>query len=110
MLDRQPAWQAEACPVWCARVHEEGDHPDDRAHASDAVAVPVIAREVLPGDGGIVERAYGEELVLELYRRDDADTTWVYIGDRRRQGFEITAECARRLHRQLTDVVGLAEE
>lgn len=30
-----PTWLDEPCPPWCARVHQEQDHPEDRYHQSE---------------------------------------------------------------------------
>lgn len=30
-----PTWLDEPCPPWCARVHLEEDHPEDRYHQSE---------------------------------------------------------------------------
>lgn len=47
----QPTWQSDACPSWCARVHQDGDHPEDRIHQSTPLIVPALRRRsFLPED------------------------------------------------------------
>lgn len=44
----RPSWLHEPCPEWCTRVHRESDHPEDRRHQDDGVAIAAVAGDVDP--------------------------------------------------------------
>lgn len=44
----QPSWLLGPCPDWCTRTHRESDHPEDRSHQDDGVALAVIAGDLDP--------------------------------------------------------------
>ncbi|ALJ19359.1 hypothetical protein AOA12_05350 [Microbacterium sp. No. 7] len=89
-------------------MHAEDDHPDDRAHVDDGLFVPVLVRETHTRGDRIARTIRGRELILGRHRVDGDATTWFYIGDDQRGGWELTAECAAQLAAALTRL--LAEE
>ncbi len=92
-----PSWLNEPCPAWCVRAHAETDPPDDRAHMSDAIEIPVIERVTSPTEGGIVYERCATALQIGLHRVVGESETWVYLGDGERRGFEIPLPLAREL-------------
>ncbi len=101
MSGERPSWQRDDCPPWCSRVHREDDHADDRAHVDDGEIVPVTVHEAEPSADGIVYVPRSLDLVVGRYRADGDDTTWYYIGDDERNGFQMTSESVGRLERVL---------
>ncbi|GIG25284.1 DUF6907 domain-containing protein [Cellulomonas denverensis] len=86
-----PPWLTETCPPWCVVLHEVADHERDRRHVSASLSVPVLALrgvgEPLPPEE---DEVTGEDLALVLHRRVGDDETWLYVGDGRNQGLELS--------------------
>jgi len=97
-----------SCPVWCRRVHGEGDHPDDRHHQSEGELAAVLTGSPLlePDDF-----AYPVSAVVRLVRRTGSDLTWLEVVSE--EGAEVrlvvTTESARRLLTTLHRVLDLAD-
>ncbi|MBX3099925.1 MAG: hypothetical protein KF761_10130 [Salinibacterium sp.] len=104
-MQSRPSWQADACPPWCRGDHEEGDHPDDRVHRSDSVAVPIVARRTWFEGAGIRREALGTEFEVALSRVDGEQETWLYVGSGTQMSWDVSVESAERLVRQITDVL-----
>lgn len=93
-----PPWLTETCPSWCVVIHEPEDHPRDRQHMSAMLSVPVLelrgVGESPPPEG---DQVAGEDLAVVLHRRVGSTATWLYVGDGRRQGLELSADSWERL-------------
>jgi hypothetical protein len=98
-------WQSEPCPSWCARVHHDDDHPDDRYHDSTQLQVPSILmeRDLDAGPGQWV--SVPEDLTIVSSRYDSADDIITFIGraDRHDQHLQLSPETARRLAQSILD-------
>lgn len=103
MPENSPSWLTEPCPAWCAGDHAEGDHPEDHAHRSSGVDVPVVTRSAVL-EGSRLRYRYGTaEVYIALHRGIGSDETWVYIGDGTvAGGIEMPFESARRVARTLS--------
>lgn len=45
-----PTWLVtDPCPPWCAGDHPANEHPEDRAHISPLLDVPVIVKDEFRG-------------------------------------------------------------
>ena len=74
----QPIWQTDACPPWCARLHLDTDHPEDRLHQSVPVIVPALGRRsLLPEDRP--ERTEIE--VMMAARMNGGSPPWILMGE-----------------------------
>ena len=93
----RPSWQVDACPVWCAGGHREGDHPDDRQHRSASFAVPVVVRSTELAGDRLVRSVEAAEFEVGLSSVDGERETWLYLGDGPDRSLELSAESARRL-------------
>lgn len=93
-----PPWLAEACPPWCVVMHEQRDHVRDRRHVSASLTVPVTELRGI-GDPTTPEedQALAEELALCLHRRVGSRDTWLYVGDGRHQGLELSTDSWARV-------------
>lgn len=100
-MSSRARWQEDDCPAWCTREHRDDDHPEDRRHLGESRAVPVIAQHRELRESGLVEVVEAIELEIGLSRRDGETTTWVYLGDGRRQHLELSMESARWVWREL---------
>lgn len=103
-----PAWLADdPCPAWCAGDHPLDEHPEDRAHVSEVVDVPVIAKG---------RRWHGRQvpeplLYIVAMRRYAGETeTWVCIGDGQDGGsrLDVTVESARRVATTTLELIDAA--
>ncbi|MBK0419913.1 hypothetical protein JD276_12815 [Leucobacter sp. CSA1] len=77
----RPSWQRHLCPPWCTVVHTEQDHPDDRTHRDDGVALSVVARRRTFVDSTLVERTEERTLILGRWQRDGDRRRWFFLGD-----------------------------
>lgn len=92
------SWQRDECPPWCAVRHGHDDHPDDWAHVSAQVAVPVVARVgTVSGEGESHDLVDARELAGVLRQRDGAPDVWLYVGDGAEQWLELTVESWARV-------------
>lgn len=74
----KPTWQTDVCPSWCARVHYDDDHPEDRIHRSAPLTVPALRRRsLLPEDQP--ERTQIE--VLMAARMDGRASRWILASE-----------------------------
>ncbi len=92
-----PAWLADdPCPSWCVGDHPADEHPEDRAHVSAVVDVPVIAKGRRFGGRQTAEAV---EYIVAMRRYAGESETWVCIGDGRDGGsrLDVTVESARRV-------------
>lgn len=93
-----PPWLTEICPPWCVVMHEREDHPRDRQHMSAALSVPVTklrgVGEHPPPEG---DHVVAEDMAVVLHRRVGSDATWLYVGDGRHQGLELSVGSWERL-------------
>ncbi len=101
-----PSWLVEPCPSWCAREHEETDHPEDRYHQSDPAVVPAIASTVV----SVPVTASFEEVDLVIRRcRYVADSVeWMAIEGLKsvEPRLVLTSDSARVLLRVLAEQLG----
>ena len=74
----RPDWQTEDCPPWCAREHLDSDHPEDRIHQTEPLAMPARRRRsLLPED-----RPERTEIEIMLASRiNDNSPMWILIGE-----------------------------
>ncbi|RGE19814.1 hypothetical protein [Leucobacter sp. wl10] len=92
-----PSWQSGACPDWCTVEHAEQDHPDDRSHRDDGIAVPVAFRIRRFVGAELVEEVAQGHLVLGRWQRDGDPRTWYLLGDDNGTELELSEESFRRL-------------
>lgn len=90
-------WQSGPCPEWCTVAHTERDHPDDRAHRDDGIAVPVVLRRRGFVGAELVEEIIQGHLVLGRWQRDGDTQTWYLLGDDEGTEFELSEESFHRL-------------
>ena len=91
-----PTWQVDPCPDWCTIEHQEHDHPDDRAHRDDGVAVAITIR-VRTFEREIVEHVEPVEVILGRWKRDGEAHTWRFIGADTGLEIELTEESFQRV-------------
>lgn len=89
--------QRGACPDWCTVAHSEKDHPDDRSHRDDGVAVPMVFRRRSFAGARLVEEITQGHLVLGRWQREGDPRTWYSLGDDEGREFELSEESFRRL-------------
>ena len=88
-----PPWLTEPCPSWCVVLHEQRDQPSDRRHVSASLAVPVTQlRGVGESEAPEGDQERAAELMLCLHRLVGSRTTWLYAGDGRHQGLELSTD------------------
>lgn len=93
-----PPWLTEPCPSWCVVLHEQRDQPSDRRHVSASLAVPVTQlRGVGEPDAPEGDHARAADLMLCLHRAVGSRTTWIYAGDGRHQGLELSVDSWARI-------------
>lgn len=73
-----PTWLDEPCPPWCARVHDEGDHPEDRVHQGEPSIVPAVLLRDSPTLADDRREVPGEVLAQAM-RALGSSRTWVLI-------------------------------
>ena len=69
--DEPALWlQTDPCPEWChnASLHKTSDHPDDRAHDSVTIVVPLLTMEAVPMTFADGTRYAAPELHLQLVK------------------------------------------
>ncbi|MCC9053542.1 hypothetical protein LOK55_04365 [Microbacterium sp. F2E] len=97
MSNTRPGWLTDPCPAWCQEDHADQWHPEDRAHASEHVVVPVITIDRgFAGGGELVREVAATELAVVVYRQVGAREVWVTVANDR-QRIEVTRESAARL-------------
>ncbi len=99
------AWvRDDPCPAWCAGKHMGDQHPEDRAHYSEALPFPVV---IPTGQAYRKRGAEPAEFMVCMRRYQGEAETWVFIGNGEdtRMSIEISLESARRLCRRLTDLL-----
>lgn len=105
-LDQPLSWSREPCPAWCAREHEEGDHPEDRYHQSEPTYVPVLASRApsVP----VTSSLEALDLVVRVCRYDGDVLTWVAIeaAEHREPRLVLSLDSARLLLRDLAEQLG----
>ena len=104
-VESRPSWQVDACPSWCRGDHGEHDHPDDRVHRSDSVAVPVVGRRTVFEGASIRREVHATEFDVALSRPDGECETWLYVGAGPAMSLDVTAESAERLVRHIVDTL-----
>ncbi|MEX0428455.1 hypothetical protein AB3X52_12560 [Nocardioides sp. DS6] len=97
----QPSWQRTPCPQWCARVHEEGDHPEDRYHQSEPTFFPAIVST--HATTPIMDSFEGIDMLARVCQYVDDVVAWVAIepAERREPRLVLTVESAQLLERGL---------
>jgi hypothetical protein len=75
-----PTWQVDPCPEWCADVHREDDHPDDRVHRSEGIAVPAVIRSRRLTATRVVFDVEATAVEVGISRVDGDSDTWLYMG------------------------------
>jgi len=98
-----PTWLTEACPSWCAREHEEDDHPEDRYHQSEPSIAPVIAsgQVTVP----VTSSLETVDLLVRIGRYVGETTEWMAIEPLElvQPRLLLTVESARHLARHVVD-------
>lgn len=100
----RPSWQAAPCPPWCARVHTEEDHPEDRYHQSEPSVVAAVAGR--GDDIPVTASLRPVSLAVRAGRYVDGDLTWLVVEplEQRAPRLVVTAETAGAL------LLGLQEQ
>lgn len=75
-----PIWQRQPCPEWCTATHEDSDHPDDRSHRDDGIAVPIILRRRSFAQLALVEHVEPGHMILGRWQRDGQPQSWRFLG------------------------------
>lgn len=105
---QQPTWLAEPCPTWCARAHEEADHPEDRFHQSSVALIAVVAgpRSVPPN-----ALLRPTELSVRLGRYAGQTQTWVTLApiEGTTPALVLTAESGRTVAEAIQGVLSQAD-
>ncbi len=97
MGESRPSWQRDGCPDWCSGEHGEFDHPDDRAHRSSSLAVPVTVRRTWFEGGSIRHAVDDAEFEVGMSQVDGDTEIWFYVGDGPARSIEIDVQSAARL-------------
>lgn len=102
MIDQTPpTWLEEPCPAWCARRHEEDDHPEDRYHQSEGALLAGIAgaADTVP----LTASLRATSLAVHLGRHPGEESAWVAVEalDDLHPRLILTAQTARTLAREL---------
>jgi hypothetical protein len=92
-----PTWQVDPCPEWCASAHHEDDHPDDRVHRSEGIAVPAVIRSRRLTATRVVFDEEATVLEVGISRVDGSNDTWLYLGAGPGRELEVSAGTAMRL-------------
>ena len=94
---RSRAWPAAPCPDWCARLHEDGEPPEDSFHHSIATLVPatLVSSDTRSRAAGLRE----QDVALTLSRNARDVAEWVTIEPTGVTGphLALTVESARGL-------------
>ncbi|WP_232678050.1 hypothetical protein [Nocardioides sp. R-C-SC26] len=96
-----PSWLDEPCPSWCARVHAEDDHPEDRIHRAPPVFVPGVLAQVDPDTLERVPEA-GTLLVQRTQHLSDP-TPWILVTETEDVGRQLLM--SEQVARQLADAL-----
>ncbi|MDR6118087.1 hypothetical protein QE370_001271 [Aeromicrobium sp. SORGH_AS981] len=102
----RPRWLHEPCPSWCAVVHADDDHPDDRHHDSAPVHVPVVLLR-RGADDAATRPAPGEVSVVRTRRCHDPED-WVVLEESGTAHLVLDPASARRLAAALLAATGQA--
>ena len=101
--DQPMSWSRERCPAWCAREHDERDHPEDRYHQSEPTYVPVLASRApsVPATASLEAL----DLIVRVCRYDGDIVTWVAIeaADHPEPRLVLSLESARLLLHDLEE-------
>lgn len=109
MSHERPSWQEEYCPIWCSRAHSDADLHEDRVHASNAVEVPVITRNIsVTNDRFTFDLIFVTTLLVGIARATGERLTWISLTDEERNGFDMTLDSAELLLQGLKKVVSMA--
>lgn len=90
-------WQQQPCPEWCTVAHTDEDHPHDRTHRDDGVAVPAILRKRFFDEGVLVEHNLESQIVLGRWQRDGEEQAWRFLGTDDGVEIELSEESFQRL-------------
>lgn len=100
-----PTWLVEPCPWWCARTHEEDDHPEDRYHQSEPAMLPALAgaADTVP----VTDSIESLDLLIRRGRYVGESLEWVLIepAEAVRPRLMLTIESARLLLPHLADQI-----
>ncbi|HEY0890818.1 MAG TPA: hypothetical protein VGE38_14525 [Nocardioides sp.] len=95
--DQPVSWLREHCPAWCARAHEESDHPEDRYHQSEPCSFPILAS--VPPTVPIASSLQAVDMVVRVCRYPGELVEWIAVeaAEQRAPRLVLTTESARRL-------------
>lgn len=100
-----PTWLVEPCPSWCARTHEENDHPEDRYHQSEPSILPALvgAADTVP----VTDSFESLDLLVRRGRYVGQPLEWVLIEPMEaiRPRLLLTIESARLLLPRLAEQI-----
>lgn len=89
MTDRPT--DTEQCPPWCARRHDDVDHPEDRLHRDAGRVIAVITAS---GSIGSDLTAAATHLTIQRVRAFGAERTWVRIQEAEGTAHHLTIDDA----------------
>ena len=98
-MEERPTWQIDACPEWCAGVHAENDHVDDRVHRSRGIAVAALIRTKRLGATRVEFDVEEGDVEVGLSRTDGQAETWLYVGAGPGREIELNLDTASRVLR-----------
>ena len=99
----QPSWQAEPCPPWCDREHDEDDIALDHYHQGEATTLPVLM-STAPEEPRAATFA-PVDLVIRVGQYAGEGVDWIAIESTRTR-MTLTVDSARRLAERLTEQLG----
>ncbi len=75
--DNSATWLTAPCPIWCARAHEQADHPEDRYHRSEPSYVAALAavERTVP----VLDALTATDLLVRVGQYIDDPIAWVAI-------------------------------
>jgi hypothetical protein len=96
----RPSWQAEPCPPWCDREHDESDIALDRYHQGEPHTISVLA-STTPEEPR-QDTFSPADLVIRTGRYIDESADWIAI-DSTQTRMILTVDSALRLAERLTE-------
>jgi len=96
----RPSWQAEPCPPWCDREHDENDIELDRYHQGEPRTMSVLT-STNPQEPRQATFSPAD-LVIRTGRYVGEGVDWIAI-DSTRTRIILTVDSARRLAERLTE-------